>query len=123
MTGQALRVIISFNGPGTAVPSLGLSEEMSIVDLINALIITALNSGTIYFECNLPIAATRYLNTVVIIMPILTLTLSCTAFVGSGSLASSSGISVIAGENLYLSFVMDGDAAYARSAGIVFSST
>ncbi len=98
---------ISFSGLGTADASLSLSAVASIIDLTNIITITPNVTGSMYLEYNLPQGVTMYLNSVLISVLIVTLTLSGTAFAGTGSLSVSNAISVTAGQPLYLSFVMD----------------
>ncbi len=111
---------ISFTGIGTSALNLTMSAE-SLVDLTNIIEITPTVNGTVYLEYNLPVGVNMYLNSVVITILVVTLTLSGTEYAGTGSSTVSSGISVVSGQSLYLSFVMDGNLASSGYIDIGFS--
>lgn len=112
---------LSFSAIGSASVGVETTAEASIVDLANILELMPGQSGTIYLEYNLPEGVTMYLNSVIISVLVVTLTLSGTAYAGTGSLEVSGPISVTASTPLYLSFVMDGNAAYTGSLEVAFA--
>ncbi len=112
---------ISFSGIGTTNLALSLSSTLLTVDLLNIIEIMPSQSGTIFFEYNLPVGVTMYLNSVVISALIVTLTLSGTAMPGTGSLSTYGGVHVTSGTPLYLSFVMNGNAAATGYVNLDFS--
>jgi len=112
---------LSFSGIGYASVGIGVSAEASVVDLANILELLPSQSGTIYLEYTLPAGVTMYLNSVIISILFISLTLSGTAYAGTGSLAISGPIDVTASTPLYLSFVMDGNAAFTGSLEVAFA--
>ncbi len=112
---------ISFSGFETDNLSMNISSELSVVDLTNTIELQPNVNGTMFFIYSLPNGVTMYLNSVVISILVIQLTLSGTPFSGSGSVNIYSGINVTAGQSLYLSYVLNGNSAYNGFVQIDFS--
>ncbi len=104
--------IISFSSLNTSNVSLAVSQELSVVDLLNTLVIAPAVNGTVYLAYSLPLGVTAYVSTSPQGTLLGTTTiLSGTALAGNGGLETSGAFPVTAGQPLYISFVLDANLA------------